>query len=211
MSIVGAISTSHILKAATTTGPYDSTPSIEDFRVLIGARRCHFLAVEKTLDEAGTAAAQPYIALGYRPVGVSSFWLAGSDTALLPLQLKHSAEGILDTQVLVFSRLSTGTWQPAGSLSGFHLEAIAKMLPELQPRHLDADAMRKLVLPVNGKGRLVSNGWAHFTESGDFKLSVQITTGQTMVEAAIVQAGKTIWQKVFHSSHALQCAPGLLT
>lgn len=209
MSAIGAISAGHIFKFATTAGLNPSTPQLEDFRKLIGARRCHFLALEKALDQAGTAASQSYIELGYRPVGVSPYWLAGSLTALLPLQLTHQSEGVLDTQVLVFARSSTGNWHSCGALSGFHLEAIAEALPELQERQSDAAKLRKLILPQPAKGIPFVNGWAHSTESGNFGISVQVTAGNTTVEAAIVETGKTIWQKVFSSHHALRCAPGL--
>lgn len=210
MSAVGAISAGHFLKTVATV-PFDSSTSQwEDFRKSIGARRCHFLAVEKALDETGTTAAQSYVALGYRPVGVSPFWLAGSQTALLPLQLVHQTEGVLDTQVLVFSRSSGGVWRQGGVLSGFHLEAVAEALPELQASSLDADQLRKLILPHPGEGKAFATGWAHPTESGHFGLSVKISAGTTTVEAVIAQAGKTIWQKAFSSHHALRCATGLL-
>lgn len=210
MSVVGAISAGHILQAATIAGRHRSFSLLEDFRSLIGARRCHFLAVEKALDEAGTAAAQSYLNLGYRPAGVSPFWLAGAGTALLPLQLVHQTEGVLDTQILIFNRSSAGLWSSYGALSGFHLEAVAAARSELQAGPFDSGELRKLLLPQAGKGMPFANGWAHPTESGHFGLSIQIAAGQTTVEAAIVQAGKTIWQKVFSSRHALQCAPGLL-
>lgn len=210
ISAIGAISAGHILKSATTAGLNHSTPQLEDFRKLIGARRCHFLALEKALDEAGTAAAQSYINLGYRPAGVSPFWLAGAGTALLPLQLAHQTEGVLDTQILVFNRSSAGNWSSCGALSGFHLEAVAAARVELQASPFDSSELRKLLLPQSGKGMPFLKGWAHPTESGYLGLSVQITAGQTTVEAAIVQAGKTIWHQVFSSRHALQCASGLL-
>ncbi len=206
ISVVGAMSAGHLLKTAANI----HSSQLEYFRKSIGARRCHFLAVEKALDDAGTAAAQSYVAMGYRPVGVSPFWLAGSHTALLPLQLAHQTEGVLDTQVLVFSRTSDGVWHPSGTLSGFHLEAVAEALPELHTSSLDADQLRKLILPQQGKGISYVNGWAHPTESGSFGLSVRITAGKTTVEAVIAQAGKTIWHKAFSSHHALRCASGLI-
>lgn len=209
MSAIGAISAGHIFKSATTAGLNHSTPQLEEFRKLIGARRCHFLAVEKALEEAGTAAAQSFMALGYRPVGVSPFWLAGPRTALLPLQLAHQTGGILDAQILVFNRSSAGIWSSCGALSGFHLEAVSAAKAEFQASPFDADELRKLILPQAGKGMPFVKGWAHPTEAGNFGLSVRITAGQTMVEAAITKAGKTIWQKVFSSHHALRCAPGL--
>lgn len=209
MSAIGAISAGALLKAAA-RNRHHATPQLENFRTFIGARRCHFLAVEKALEEAGTAAAQSFMALGYRPVGVSPFWLAGARTALLPLQLAHQPEGVLDTQILIFNRSSAGIWSSCGALSGFHLEAVAAARAELQASPFDADELRKLILPQAGKGMPFVKGWAHPTESGNFGLSVQITAGQTMVEAAITQAGKTIWHTVFSSSHALRCTSGVL-
>lgn len=209
MSAIGAISAGALLKAAA-RNRHHATPELENFRTFIGARRCHFLAVEKALDEAGTAAAQSYMTLGYRPVGVSPFWLAGARTALLPLQLAHQTEGVLDTQILIFNRSSAGIWSSCGTLSGFHLEAVAAARPELQAGLFDSDELRKLILPQAGKGMPFVKGWAHPTESGNFGLSVQITASQTTVEATMVQAGITIWHKVFSSHHALRCASGLL-
>lgn len=206
MSAIGAISAGHLLRTAAN---FKLTSSLENFRKSIGARLCHFLAVEKALEQAGTAAAQSYVTLGYRPVSVSSFWLAGAHTALLPLQLTHQTEGVLDTQVLVLSRTSSGDWRPCGALSGFHLEAVAEAMPELQAHSFDTDELRKLILPKDVQGKPFEKGWAHATELGNFGISIQINAGQTTVEAAVTRAGKAIWHKIFSSSHSLRCAYGL--
>lgn len=203
ISAVGAIGAGYTFKAAASIYSDTSQSKLSDFWRLTEARRCHFLAVDKKLEELGTATAASWLALGYQTLGASAFWMAGADTALLPLQLRHSTEGILDTQVLVFSRSQAGSWQATGSLSGFHLEAIAQAASSQQ---MNADTLKSLVLPVIGQGQPFSKGWSHPTQAGHFGLSVQIATHQTRVEAVLTKEGKIVWQSVFPSAHLLPSA-----
>ncbi len=132
----------------------------------------------------------------------NTYWKAGDDQVLIPIQLKTSDEIIIDNIVLVFNVEKDENIRYVGNLSSFHIEAISrnkKLLNKLGDTH----KIRESVLPFSGKGKPVDLGWSFETKLGIFELSASLNEGKTSVSSALYADNNALWQSSFLSETPL--------
>lgn len=132
----------------------------------------------------------------------NTYWKAGDDQILIPIQLKTLDNVILDNVVLVFNIDRKEITKYSGNLSGFHIEAITRnknLLAQLG----DTDKIRKSILPSSGKGRPVDLGWSFETTFGSFDMSASLVDGKTSISSALYVDNEAVWESSFLSDSPL--------
>lgn len=132
----------------------------------------------------------------------NTYWKAGDDQVLIPIQLKTTDDTIIDNTVLVFNLEQNQNIRYSGNLSSFHIEAISRNKKQLSKLG-DTKKIRESILPSSGKGKPVDLGWAFDTKHGSFELSASLNGGKTSVSSALYTDNNAVWQSSFLSETSL--------
>lgn len=200
----GLLAGGYALDAVAQAAAYPYTSGINPIFNEIAAREYSLFDVEPALEQSGRQAAQNWLRTGYCSQPGPTFWAAGDEYALMPLQLLTPGVGLLDEAVLVFARNTHKEWVHAGTLSGFHLEAVGRLLQKAPFAALDADEKRRLILPVLQRGHYSPEGWAFSTAVGAFRLQVNVRDGRSSITASLKKDHVVLWQDSYVSQLGLR-------
>lgn len=134
----------------------------------------------------------------YYPCNENTYWKAGEDQILVPIQLNTSDNIMIDNIVLVFNIDKDQNTKYTGNLSSFHIETISRNIKSLNELG-DSDKIRESILPSTGKGKPVELGWSFDTKHGNFELSATLLEGKTSVSSALFVDNNAVWQSSFLS------------
>lgn len=175
--------------------------SLDAFFQAIGAKVQSRGDADATLEEICRKASANWQLTGYEPLTGEFYFCKQVQKAVYLLQLPHKDLGTLDIAALVFQKedISRGNWSFLASLSGFHLEALAKAAEVLKttngPRRL-----ANLLLPDSRETPYIAG--RYITASGTVAVRAILSKDRaTHVKAVIYEADQELWSSEYTSQY----------
>ena len=112
-----------------------------------------------------------YLKSGYKSYGFKFYFCSKQSVAICPLVLSAGTSGVIDIATLFFRKNTSNEWKYCNSFSGFHLESIATVLPELIQKYT-AGQLADLLVPIQNHPEN-TNPHTLLTKTGSLRLIVK--------------------------------------
>lgn len=202
--ILGATLGVGFVSNAFATDVHNSKPvekNLQLYLSAVGARgELKFLSDEKLQHEYALRS-ESYLKTGYKSYGLKNYFCSQQSVAVCPIVLSAGDSGIIDLAILFFRKNASKEWVYCNSFSGFHLESIATILPELVQKY-NAEQLADLLIPIQN---LPEKTIPHtlLTKTGSLRLVVKFEGKDAKAEFSLHEKNSRILAMNSMSKHTL--------
>ena len=195
---VGSIS-SAFTPAETNTSSVEN--NLHQYLAAIGAQGALKFLCDDQLHADYDLKSSSYYKSGYKSYGLKYYFCSRQSIVICPVILTAGSSGIIDLAILFFRKNASNVWEYANTFSGFHLESIARTLPELNQNY-STDQLADLLVPIKSlPGKMIP--YTIFTKTGSLRLIVRIEDQKTLVDFSITEKNSQVFATNSLSDHGL--------